>query len=369
MSGENFETAAARIVVIGIGGGGCNAVNRMVDDNLPVEFYVMNTDLQTLQGSKVAKSNRIVLGNEITQGLGAGGDAEIGRKAAEASAEEIRNVIRGANMVFIAAGMGGGTGTGAAPVVANICKEEKALTIAVVTRPFSFEGKVKFTNSISGLNNLKNAVDSIIVISNDKLLMTNGNDSIEVAFQTCDQVLSQSVSTVINLILMPGIINLDFADIRKTLENSGIALIGYGHGKGSNKALEAAQSAIACPLLETPMSGARRSIIAVTCGPMVSLYEAQDCVNRIKDEASNAVDVKWGVAINEQLGDEIIVSIIASDFKDEVTFTEQSGFKVISSEPEEKKIEKDKPAPEEEKENENSEEDILPNFLKDKNID
>lgn len=366
---DSYE-AGAKIIVIGVGGAGSNAVNRMIDENIPVQFYVMNTDIQSLQGSKVPSNNRIILGEEITHGLGAGGDYKVGAAAAEASAETIRNIIKGANMVFIAAGMGGGTGTGAAPVIAQICKEEKILTVAIVTRPFSFEGKKRSTNSVEGLQNLKDVVDSIIIVSNDKLLMSNGTDSISNAFKESDKVLAQSVSTVTNLILMPGIINLDFADIRNTLSNSGIALIGFGMGEGANKSIDAATAAISSPLIETSISGARRVICAVTCGPGVSLFEAQTCVDRIVEEAGKGVDVKLGVSINDQLSDQIIVSVIASDFAEEFDFTSTPNYEKPIASKENKPMSEDKSnsqiienVKESKKE---EEEEILPDFLKNK---
>ena len=365
---DNITGSAARIIVIGIGGAGSNAVNRMIDENTPVEYYVMNTDLQSLLGSKVPSANRIILGEEITKGLGTGGDPEIGKKSAESSIQKIHEIVRGADMVFIAAGMGGGTGTGDAPVVANACKEEGALTLAVVTRPFGFEGKIRVNNSVAGLSALRDIVDSIIIVSNDKLLMANGTDYISKAFQESDRVLVQSVKTITNLILMPGIINLDFADIKNTLEHSGLALIGYGMGSGANKAIDASNEAISSPLLETPINGARRMICAVTCGPSVSLYEAQECVNRIVEEAGKDVDVKFGVSINDQLSDQIIVSVIASDFKEEVDITVTPNYnKPIIDKPNNTNNLENKETSEENKEE--KEEDILPDFLKNRNID
>lgn len=315
---DNFEPAA-KIVVIGVGGAGNNAVNRMIDEEINnVEFYVANTDKQALSTSKSSK--RIILGQEITNGLGAGGEPEVGRKAAEASVDDIKEIVKDANMVFIAAGMGGGTGTGAAPVIARIAKEAGCLVVAIVTRPFSFEGKKRFVNSIDGLNKLKENVDSIIVVSNDKLLMMSGNCPISEAFNQSDKVLAQSVKTVVNLILLPAIINLDFADVKSTLENSGVALIGFGMGSGEGRAKQAAENAVNSPLLEASMRGAKRAIVAVTCGPDVSLFDAQECVNLLTKAAGFDIDVKFGVAINDQLSDEILVSVIASDFEKEVDF-------------------------------------------------
>lgn len=316
---DTYEPAA-RIVVIGVGGAGNNAVNRMIDENIDsVEFYVANTDKQALATSKA--KNRLVLGQGITHGLGAGGEPSIGRSSADESEDDIRAIVKGANMVFIAAGMGGGTGTGAAPVIARIAKEEGALTIAIVTRPFTFEGQKRIQNSIEGLNNLKDNVDSIIVVSNDKLLIISGNAPISEAFSESDRVLAQSVKTVTDLILMPAVINLDFADVQATLRESGVALIGFGMGQGSQKALDAAQNAINSPLLEASIRGARKAIIAVTCGPQVSLFEAQEAVDRLIEEAGSAIDVKFGVSINDQLNDQILVSVIASDFSEEYDFT------------------------------------------------
>lgn len=316
---DNFEPVA-KIVIIGVGGAGSNAVNRMIDENIScVQFYVANTDKQALLSSKA--NNRIVLGKELTKGLGAGGEPEVGRQAAEASREEIREIVKDADMVFIAAGMGGGTGTGAAPVIANVAKEEGALTVAIVTRPFTFEGKKRIANSIAGLNNLKEQVDSIIVVSNDKLLMMNGQCSVQDAFKEADKVLAQSVRTVTDLILMSSVINLDFADVRNTLKDSGISLIGFGQGEGVNKALEAAQSAMASPLLETSINGARRAIVSITCGSSVSLFEAQEAVKSIIDATGEDVDIKFGVAVNNHLDDQILVSIIATDFAEEYDFT------------------------------------------------
>ena len=367
---DNYEPVA-RIVVIGVGGAGSNAVNRMIDDNInAVEFYVANTDRQALATSK--SPNRLVLGEDLTEGLGAGGEPSVGKQAAEASSEDIRNIVRGANMVFIAAGMGGGTGTGAAPVIARIAKEEGALTIAIVTRPFTFEGKKRIAHSVEGLNELKNAVDSIIIVSNDKLLMVNGTVPISEAFSEADRVLAQSVRTVTDLILMPAVINLDFADVRNTLKDSGIALIGFGIGSGPSKAQDAAQNAISSPLLEASINGARRAICAVTCGKAVTLYEAQTTVDHIIEAAGGQLDVKFGVSINDQLDDQIIVSVIASDFDKDFDFTVvpsyDKPFKTKSME--EINIDNnDNKTISEEKNDDNIADDILPNFLKGINID
>ncbi len=376
---DSYE-AVARIVVIGVGGAGSNAVNRMIDDDISsVEFFVANTDKQALATSKA--NNRIVLGEELTQGLGAGGDPKVGKDAAEASSDKLHEIIKGANMVFIAAGMGGGTGTGAAPVVARIAKEEGALTVAIVTRPFSFEGKKRIANSVEGLNELKDAVDSIIIVSNDKLLMVSGTAPISEAFSESDRVLAQSVKTVTDLILMPAVINLDFADVKSTLKDSGIALIGFGMGSGSNKAQDAAQNAINSPLLEASINGARRAICAVTCGTQVSLYEAQEAVNRIIEAAGNTLDIKFGVSINPQLSDQILVSVIASDFTDDFDFTvvptyEKPLFTPTSSQinrenenNDDELVDDENNFVNHEEHKEDEEDDFLPSFLKDRNIE
>ena len=345
---DGFDPVA-NIKVIGVGGAGNNAVNRMIDEQISnVEFYVMNTDKQALSTSKAR--NRIVLGKNKYRGLGAGGDPRIGAEAAEISSNEIRAAVKGADMVFIAAGEGGGTGTGAAPVVARIAKEEGALTVAIVTRPFNFEGKRRIAQAVDGLNKLKEHVDSIIVVSNDKLLMMNGGCSIMDAFASSDKVLAQSVKTVSDLITLPGIINLDFADIRSTLKDSGVALIGFGSGKGQNKVRDAAASAIASPLLEASIRGANSAIISVTCGSNVTLYAA----NEICAAAGNNLDMKYGVNFNTQLGDEIIISVIATDFSEEYDFSAVPNLSTL----------RPRPVAEKEEEHEEKEENnVIPSYL------
>ena len=365
---DNFEPAA-KIVVIGVGGAGNNAVNRMIDEEISnVEFYVANTDKQALATSK--SPNRIILGEELTGGLGAGGEPEQGEKAARASEETIRNIVKDANMVFIAAGMGGGTGTGAAPVIAEIAKSiegKDILVVAIVTRPFAFEGKKRIKNSIQGLNKLKGIVDSLIVVSNDKLLVSNSNAQISEAFSNADAVLAQSVRTVVNLILLPAIINLDFADVKATLQNSGVGMIGFGVGTGPNRAKDAASSAINSPLLETSINGARKAIVAVTCGPQVSLFDAQDAVNSLINATGHDMDIKFGVEINPQLNDEILVSVIAADFEEEFSFEDTAGTIMPTRTAAESLLTPDHSSNESASKKEADETDdyILPNFLKD----
>ena len=365
---DNF-TPAAKIVVIGVGGAGNNAVNRMIDEEIPnVEFYVLNTDSQALATSKA--ENRIVLGKDLTGGLGAGGEPERGAAAAEASAKDIEEIVRDAHLVFIAAGMGGGTGTGAAPVIARIAKniegrKDEILVVAIVTRPFSFEGKNRIKNSIDGLNALKKEVDSLIVVSNDRLLINDSNALVGNAFSKADEVLTQSVRTVVNLICFPSLINLDFADVKNTLWHSGVGLIGYGQGSGPNRVKDAALEAMNCALTETGLQGAKKAIIHVTCGTQVSLFEAQECVNLLIDAAGGDIDVKFGMTINEFAEDEIHVSIIACCFENDIDFTKPTTITPIKpveeSEAEEKLID----AAKREVERNVEEDAILPSFLKD----
>lgn len=315
---DNFEPVA-KIVVIGVGGAGNNAVNRMIDDNISnVDFYVLNTDKQALSLSKAP--NRMVLGEDITHGLGAGGDPSVGKQAAEASSDRIKQIVEGANLVFVAAGMGGGTGTGAAPVISKIAKEAGALTIAIVTRPFAFEGNRKVVYSVDGLNELKNNCDSLIVVNNDKLLINSGHLPTGKAFSEADKVLAQSVKTVTDLILMPAVINLDFADVRNILKDSGITLIGFGSGSGDKKAEDAALSALSSPLIEQSIQGATKGICHITCGPNVSLFDSQNCVQQIIESSGNQMDIKLGISINDQLDDTMLVSIIASGFDKDINF-------------------------------------------------
>ncbi|MGM9880542.1 MAG: cell division protein FtsZ [Bacilli bacterium] len=311
----NFDAfeSYAKIVVIGVGGAGNNAVNQMIEESIKsIDFWVVNTDAQALATSKA--EHRYVLGKDFTKGLGAGGNPEIGRQAAESSIEDLKEIVQGANMVFIAAGMGGGTGTGASPVIAKVAREAGALTIAIVTRPFGFEGNSRKAKAVEGLAALKEEVDSIIIVSNDKLMMMNGNKSIADAFHESDRVLAQSVKTITDLILLPGLINLDFADIKATLLDKGVALIGFGMGSGPNKAVDAATNAIASPLLEASIKGAHSAIINVTGGSGVTLDETQDAITYITEAAGADVNIIFGVQQNPELNDQMLISVIATDF-------------------------------------------------------
>ncbi len=305
---SEIKPDVAKIKVFGVGGAGCNAVNRMVEEGVQnVDFYVVNTDLAVLQVSKA--ENKIVLGK-----LGAGGNPEVGRKAAMEKENEIREALKGADMVFITAGLGGGTGTGAAPVVAKLAKEQGSLTVGICTKPFSFEGRRRMMQALAGLDELKQYVDSLIIISNNQLLEVIGGIPIDDAFREADNVLRQAVQTITDLVAVPIKINVDFADVRAVMEGQGTALIGIGMSQGDNKAKDAALRAIHSPLLEAQIAGAKSSIINVTGGPSTTLLDAQQVVDTISEAAGNDIDVIWGVAINEKLGDSIIVTVIATGF-------------------------------------------------------
>lgn len=309
---DKFEPIV-RIAVIGIGGAGNNAVNRMIDDEINnVEFYVANTDKQSLSLSKCEK--RIILGEQSTGGLGAGGDPAAGKKAAEESIEEINKMIENKDMVFIAAGMGGGTGTGGAPIVAKAAKDKGILTVAIVTRPFSFEGKEKMSIAIEGINELKKVVDSIIIVSNDKLLMYESNSSVQAAFKKADSVLASSVRTITDIIMTPYLMNLDFADLKRALKNSGVALIGYGIGSGVDKCSQAVENAVNNPLLETTISGARNVLCGISMGPNVSMNDVMLCINKISALAGNELDLKFAFTTNPELSDDIVISLVASNY-------------------------------------------------------
>lgn len=305
----------ANIKVIGVGGAGCNAVSRMEEEGIQgVELIVANTDIQVLANSKVKK--RIELGVGLTKGLGAGANPEIGRQAALESETAIKEALIGADMVFIAAGMGGGTGTGAAPVIAKIAREVGALTVGIVSRPFAFEGKLRTSQAIYGLEEFKQHVDSLIIISNDRLLEFVGSIPVSDAFTEADKILIQGVQTITDLIAVPAIVNLDFADVKSVMENKGSALIGIGLGQGENKAEVAAKQAIASPLLEASIAGAKHAIINVTGGKSMTLMDSNEAVRVIEEYAGNEdINVIFGVAVNDNLDDEMVVTVIATGFE------------------------------------------------------
>jgi len=312
---EKQAEAFARIKVIGVGGGGSNAVNRMIDEGIQgVEFIAVNTDAQALM---LAKANiRVRLGDKLTRGLGAGGDPEIGRKAAEESADELYNVLKGSDMVFVTAGMGGGTGTGAAPVVAQVAKESGALTIGVVTRPFTFEGMRRLQSADVGIGKLKEHADTLIAIPNDRLLqVADKRASLQDAFRLADDVLHQGIQGISELITIPGLINLDFADVRAIMSEGGAALMAVGTGSGDEKAKKAADAAISSQLLDITIDGARGVLFNVTGGPNMTLFEVNQAAAIIKETAHPEVNLIFGAVIDPNLGDELRVTVIATGFE------------------------------------------------------
>ncbi|MFB4162579.1 cell division protein FtsZ [Alteribacillus sp. JSM 102045] len=306
----------AQIKVIGVGGGGSNAVNRMIENGLQgVEFIAVNTDAQALQLSEA--ETKLQLGGKLTRGLGAGANPEIGKKAAEESKEQIEEALTGADMVFITAGMGGGTGTGAAPVIAEVAKEIGALTVGVVTRPFTFEGRKRSGQASTGITSLKEKVDTLIVIPNDRLLeIVDKNTPMLEAFREADNVLRQGVQGISDLIAVPGLINLDFADVKTIMSEKGSALMGIGIATGENRAAEAAKKAISSPLLETSVDGAQGVLMNITGGTNLSLFEVHEAAEIVSDASDHEVNMIFGSVINENLNDEIVVTVIATGFED-----------------------------------------------------
>ena len=304
----------AKIKVIGVGGAGCNAVNRMIETGVRgVEFIVANTDLQVLNNSKA--DIKIQIGTNLTDGLGAGANPEVGREAAVESKKEIEEALAGADMVFVTCGMGGGTGTGASPVVAEIAQSLGALTVAIVTKPFGFEGKRRMENALRGLDELKKHVDTLIVIPNDRLreIIDKTTPMLE-AFKEVDNVLRRGVQSISDLIAVVGLVNLDFADVKAVMQNSGKAIIGIGIGMGEDRALEAAKQAVSSPLLETSIQGATDAIINVTGGVNLTLFEAEQAAEVVRAASNTDINTIFGSVINENLTDEVIVTVIATGF-------------------------------------------------------
>lgn len=319
---EVSNDTAARIKVIGVGGGGNNAVDRMIDDDLQgAEFITVNTDHQALARSQAP--TKIQIGDKLTRGLGAGANPDIGTKAAEESAEDIKDVLDQCDMLFITAGMGGGTGTGAAPIIARLAKELGILTVGVVTKPFKFEGRKRMINAEKGIEELKKNVDTLITISNDRLLsIADKKTSMIEAFRMADNVLRQGVQGISDLIYNPGIINLDFADVRTIMLDKGIAHMGIGRATGENKTEEAARLAISSPLLDTTINGARGVLINICGGSDLGLFEANEAAQLISEAVDEEAEIIFGTAINEALEDEVVVTVIATGF-DAVTSDEQ----------------------------------------------
>ncbi|NBH35288.1 cell division protein FtsZ [Clostridiaceae bacterium] len=306
----NEAENSARIVVIGVGGAGNNAVNRMIDENIAgVEFIGINTDKQALQFCKAPTAMQI--GEKLTKGLGAGAKPEVGQKAAEESSEELAQVMKGADMVFVTCGMGGGTGTGAAPVIARLAKDMGILTVGVVTKPFRFEAKTRMTNALSGIERLKDSVDTLIVIPNDKLLeIVDRRTTMPDALKKADEVLQQAVQGITDLINVPGLINLDFADVQTVMTDKGIAHIGIGHAKGDEKALEAVKQAVASPLLETTIEGATHVIINISGD--ISLIEANEAASFVQELAGDDANIIFGAMYDENAQDEASITVIAT---------------------------------------------------------
>lgn len=329
----DFEMAAlAQIKVIGVGGGGSNAVNRMIESGVQgVEFICVNTDAQALNQSKA--KTKLQIGEKLTRGLGAGANPEIGKKAADESREGLENALRGADMVFVTAGMGGGTGTGAAPVIAEIAKEMGALTVGVVTRPFKFEGMKRSLQAEGGINALKEKVDTLIVIPNDRLLeIVDKNTPMIEAFKEADNVLRQGVQGISDLIAVPGLINLDFADVKTIMLEKGSALMGIGIATGENRAQEAARKAILSPLLEVSIEGAKGVLMNITGGTNLSLYEVNEAAEIVQQASDPEVNMIFGAVINENLKDEILVTVIATGFDDKKSQMVPSSFRRVAVE-------------------------------------
>ncbi len=307
-------TGPANIKVVGCGGGGNNAVNRMIMEGLSnVDFISVNTDKQALSQSNAP--HKIQIGEKLTKGLGAGANPEIGQKAAEESKEEIEAALKGADMVFITAGMGGGTGTGAAPIVAEIAKSMGILTVGVVTKPFLFEGKARMKNAEIGIENLKNKVDSLVTIPNERLLLiVDKKTTFKEAFRKADEVLRQGVQGITDLITENGLVNLDFNDVRAIMLNRGVAHMGVGYGKGDNKATDAVKAAISSPLLETSINGATGILLNVTGGEDLSLLEVNEAAEVVKEAADPEANIIFGAVIDPELNDEVKITVLATGF-------------------------------------------------------
>lgn len=309
----------AQIKVIGVGGGGSNAVNRMIDSGLKgIEFIAINTDKQALLSSKA--EHKIQIGEKLTKGLGAGANPEIGKKAAEESKEEVTSYLQGADMIFVTVGMGGGTGTGAAPIVAEMAKEMGVLTVGIATKPFTFEGKRRMTHAEQGINELRNSVDTLVTIPNDRLLQVIEKKTTMLdAFMIADDVLRQGVQGISDLIAVPGLINLDFADVKTIMLEQGLAHMGIGKASGENRAVEAAKQAIQSPLLETTIVGAKGVLLNITGGDGLGLFEVNEAAEIITQAADPDANIIFGAVINEELNDEIIITVIATGFdKDKI---------------------------------------------------
>lgn len=322
----------AQLKVVGVGGAGNNAVNRMIQYGIKgVEFISVNTDKQALYQSHA--NQKIQIGEKLTKGLGAGADPEIGRRAAEESKEAISEALKGADLVFITAGMGGGTGTGAAPVVAECAKEMGILTVGVVTKPFGFEGKVRMNNAVNGITNLKSNVDTLICIPNDRLLDTVGKVSLTDAFRIADDVLRQGVQGISDLIAVPAMVNLDFADVRTIMRERGMAHMGIGIATGDKRAADAARQAVVSPLLETSINGAKGVLLNITGGSDLGIHEVSEAASIIQEYADPEANIIWGAGIDEEMGDGVRITVIATGFESGGRGAAAQGQPVINSVP------------------------------------
>ena len=328
---NSTENTKAKIKVIGVGGAGGNAVNRMVEENIKgVEFIAANTDMQALDLSQA--DTRLQLGPKLTRGLGAGSNPDIGKKAAEESEDVISDLLKESDMIFITAGMGGGTGTGAAPVIARVAKDSGALTVGVVTRPFMFEGPKRAKYADKGIEDLKQHVDTLVVIANNRLLeIVDKKTPMKEALHVADDVLRQGVQGISDLITSPGFVNLDFADIKTVMSDQGSALMGIGAANGENRIVEATKKAISSPLLEVSIDGAKQVLLNITGGPDLSLFEANESANVVSQATSEDVNIIFGTSMDENLGDEVRVTVIATGIDDEKPVTKKN--KTVNSQP------------------------------------
>ncbi|WP_019138183.1 cell division protein FtsZ [Peptoniphilus timonensis] len=348
----------AKIKVVGVGGGGNNAVNRMIDAGVKgVEFLVFNTDRQALKNSNA--ETKVQLGEKITKGLGAGANPEIGAQAAEESLDEIREALDGADMVFITAGMGGGTGTGAAPVIADVAKELGLLTVGVVTKPFTFEGRKRAKSAEIGINALKGKVDTLVIIPNDRLLsIADKKTSFSQAFEMADDILKQGIQGISDLISVPNLINLDFADVKTIMYDKGVAHMGIGRASGDDRATEAARLAINSPLLETSIEGAKSVLLNITAGSDLGIFEVNEAADLIRDCVSEDANIIFGAGIDESLKDEVKITVIATEFDQ---------YKDDKKDKKDKKIENTQKSPIESLENDDEEDNgelKIPSFLR-----
>lgn len=348
----------AKIKVVGVGGGGNNAVNRMIEAGVKgVEFLVFNTDRQALKNSNA--ETKIQLGEKITKGLGAGANPEIGEQAAEESLDEIREALDGADMVFITAGMGGGTGTGAAPVIADVAKELGLLTVGVVTKPFTFEGRKRAKSAEAGINALKGKVDTLVIIPNDRLLsIADKKTSFSQAFEMADDILKQGIQGISDLISVPNLINLDFADVKTIMYDKGIAHMGIGRASGDDRATEAAKLAINSPLLETSIEGAKSVLLNITAGSDLGIFEVNEAADLIRDCVSEDANIIFGAGIDETLKDEVKITVIATEFDQ---------YKEDKKDKKDKKVELNQKSPIESLENDDEEDNgelKIPSFLR-----